>query len=74
VATLPLSAIAGIHAVGYKHGIVAYGNDSQSYKGMNELSVTGETVFIEFSNGTRNKTTIHPEDVGLPCSPFQEGF
>ena len=42
-------------------------NDLQSGNGMDELSVTGETVLIEFFNGTSNKTTIHPEDVGLPC-------
>jgi anthranilate phosphoribosyltransferase len=61
-----------MQAVGYKRGIVAYGKDSQSGKGMDEFSITGETVFIEFFNGARNKATIHPEDVGLSCMSFAE--
>ena len=61
-----------MRAVGYERGMVAYGHDLQSGNGMDELSVTGKTVLIEFFNGTRNKITIHPEDVGLPSAPFQE--
>ncbi|HEX2966365.1 MAG TPA: anthranilate phosphoribosyltransferase [Syntrophorhabdaceae bacterium] len=57
-----------MQAVGYERGIVAYGKDLQSGKGMDEFSTIGETVFIEFFNGAVNKSKIRPEDVGLSCS------
>ena len=59
-------------AVGYERGMVACGNDMQPGNGMDELSVTGKTLLIEFFNGTRNKIVIHPQDMGLPCVSLQE--
>jgi anthranilate phosphoribosyltransferase len=59
-------------AVGYVRGMVVYGEDGESGKGMDELSVTGETQCVEFVKGARKRVTIRPEEVGLKLSSFKE--
>ena len=56
---------AAMQAVGYKQGMVVYGEDGPSGKGMDELSTTGKTLFIEFSQGKQESYVITPEDVGM---------
>lgn len=63
--------VEAMRAVGYSRGIVAYGKDCRSDKGMDELSVAGETVIVEFTGGAVNRSTVHPEDVGLPCRSLE---
>jgi anthranilate phosphoribosyltransferase len=51
--------------VGYERGMVVFGKDDATNAGMDELSITGETLAIEFTGNSRSKITFSPEDVGL---------
>lgn len=61
-----------MRAVGYERGIVAFGRDSASGKGMDEISITGESLLLEFRGDTMDRTTIRPEDVGLKAAALEE--
>lgn len=54
--------------VGYERGMVVFGKDHETNLGIDELSVTGETVAIEFNSVGRRRMTFFPEDVGLKRS------
>ncbi len=56
---------AAMKAVGYRRGMVVYGEDGPSGKGMDEISTTGKTLFIEFTEGGDQSGVIAPEDVGI---------
>jgi anthranilate phosphoribosyltransferase len=52
--------------IGYKRAMVVHGFDSQKEKGMDELSVIGESVIQEFYlDGSEERYSIAPEDVGV---------
>jgi anthranilate phosphoribosyltransferase len=61
-----------MRAVGYSRGVVVFGQDLVSGKGMDELSITGDSVLLEFSGDTMSKITIRPEDVGLTRKTLEE--
>jgi anthranilate phosphoribosyltransferase len=61
-----------MRAVGYSRGIVAFGRDAGTGKGMDELSMSGETLLLEFRGDTIDRTTIRPEDVGLKAATLGE--
>jgi anthranilate phosphoribosyltransferase len=61
-----------MRAVGYSRGIVAFGTDRSSGKGMDELSITGDTVLLEFHGDSMTRTRIRPEDVGLESTTLEE--
>ncbi|MEN6319035.1 MAG: anthranilate phosphoribosyltransferase [Syntrophaceae bacterium] len=58
--------------IGYNRGMVVYGKDSDSGFGMDELSISGETMVFEFSPHSQVEYTLHPEDGGLTKKPFEE--
>jgi anthranilate phosphoribosyltransferase len=51
--------------VGYEKGMVVFGKDDTTGAGMDELSITGETIVVEFSRNGRQRLSIAPEDAGL---------
>lgn len=58
--------------IGYERGMVVHGKDSNSGYGMDELSLSGETMVCEFTRNSRHEYTIYPEDMGLKRTPFEE--
>ncbi len=59
--------------IGYEKGMVVYGKDDCLEGGMDELSITGETVAREFRKDSEHITySLRPEDVGLDTRPFKE--
>ncbi len=58
--------VDAMEAVGYTRGLVVYGTDRETGRGMDELSTAGKTLCVEFMNGVRNGYAIDPEDVGIP--------
>jgi len=60
-------------AIGFQRGLIVYGKDDYSEKGMDELSIAGETVAMEFCpNQAQTSYTLRPEDVGLKTARFSE--
>jgi anthranilate phosphoribosyltransferase len=52
--------------VGYRRGLVVYGWDSDKQKGMDEISILGETEVREFGpDGCLREYTLRPEDFGI---------
>jgi anthranilate phosphoribosyltransferase len=58
--------------VGYERGLVVFGKDDETKAGMDELSVCGETLAVEFSGNRRSKITFAPEDAGLQRSKKED--
>lgn len=58
--------------IGYERGMVVYGRDDRSGLGMDELSVTGESMVCTFSGDERITYTLRPEDAGLRRSRSEE--
>lgn len=58
-AIMPLVADA-MEMAGVEHLIVAHSHD-----GLDEFSIAGPTDFIEVRNGSRERSVLSPEDVGL---------
>jgi anthranilate phosphoribosyltransferase len=52
--------------------MVVYGQDSISKRGMDEMSISGETKVCEFTGSSRQEYIIHPEDLGLRVMPFDQ--
>lgn len=57
---------------GYDRGMVVYGKDDRSGAGMDEISITGETLVVEFSGAGRHRLSMAPEDAGLPRSRVED--
>jgi len=58
---------------GYRRGMVVHGRDADNPGGMDELSVTGESVVREFDGGgLGERYTLMPEDVGLRRWRYEE--
>lgn len=53
--------------LGIKEAMVVYGAD-----GLDEISTTGENIIFHIKNGTIDKQTLSPEDVGLKRSNVDE--
>ncbi|MCG2659968.1 MAG: anthranilate phosphoribosyltransferase [Kiritimatiellae bacterium] len=70
-AIVPLVAQV-MREIGYKKGMVVHGKDDHRDGGMDELSVTGETVVRTFAGGQTEDFRIRPEDIGLPTARFEE--
>lgn len=82
----PTHAVRGVYAeglvglvaevmkvIGYQRGLIVYGKDDHSAEGMDELSITGETVAVEFApNQAQTRYTLRPGDVGLKTARFSE--
>jgi anthranilate phosphoribosyltransferase len=64
--------VAAMQAVGYERGMVVYGRDAESGCGMDELSTAGESTVIEFACGRQTRTTINPEELGIPRASFAD--
>jgi anthranilate phosphoribosyltransferase len=64
-------AIDTMKAIGYKRAIVFHGCIDGTDKGMDEVSVCGETFVEEYSqSGRRDRYTLKPEMFGIPmCKP-----
>lgn len=58
--------------IGYKRGMVVHGKDDHREGGMDEISITGETVIQEFSGAESFRMTLRPEDVGLRTAIFED--
>lgn len=58
--------------IGYERGMVVYGRDDASGLGMDELSITGETLVYEFSGRSGKTYKLVPEDVGICRAPFEK--
>jgi len=59
--------------IGYRRGIVLHGFDGDRKMGMDELSVLGESVGVEFfPDGSERPLSIVPEDVGIKRSNYEE--
>jgi anthranilate phosphoribosyltransferase len=59
--------------IGYKRAMVLHGFDSNKERGMDELSVLGESSICEiFPDGSEHKFSITPEDVGLERRRYEE--
>ena len=59
--------------IGYERGMVFYGKDDHFAGGMDELSISGESVIQEFTGHDRLEAyTLRPEDVGLKTMPFEK--
>ncbi|KPA12172.1 Anthranilate phosphoribosyltransferase [Candidatus Magnetomorum sp. HK-1] len=62
-----------MQSIGYQKGMVVHGFDSKKEKGMDELSILGESIISEFDNKSQAQTyTICPEDLGLKRSSYQD--
>ncbi len=70
-ALVPLVAQV-MREIGYRKGMVVHGKDDQKKGGMDELSVTGETIVRTFDGERTEDSRIRPEDVGLPTARFEE--
>lgn len=55
--------------IGYRRGMVVHGFDQKKEKGMDEISLLGETLIKEFKEGGEvREYRLRPEEVGLtPC-------
>ena len=58
--------------IGYKRGLVVHGRDDKLDGGMDEISITGETIMQEFSEAGLSSMTLRPEDVGLKTAVFAD--
>lgn len=66
-------AAAVMPKVGYKKGMVVHGMDDEREGGMDEISITGETLIHEFAKNSSETTRyIKPEDVGLQTARFED--
>jgi anthranilate phosphoribosyltransferase len=61
-----------MQSIGYQKGMVVYGKDDNSGRGMDELSLSGGTIVYEFNQNGGNEYTFYPEDAGLMPSVFEE--
>ncbi len=68
---LPLVADV-LQAIGVEQGMVVHGYDTILQGGMDELSISGPTEVITFTQNERQTTTLKPEDVGLCTARFEE--
>jgi len=68
---LPLVADV-LQAIGVEQGMVVHGYDALLLGGMDELSITGPTEIISFTQQERQAYTLKPEDVGLRTARFEE--
>jgi anthranilate phosphoribosyltransferase len=58
--------LAGVlHKLGCRHGFVVHGSD-----GMDEMTITGETLLAEVTLAGVKLSSITPEQLGLPRSPM----
>ncbi|HRZ86757.1 MAG TPA: anthranilate phosphoribosyltransferase [bacterium] len=66
--------VAGVmREIGYRRGIVVHGFDNDRRMGMDELSVLGESVGVEFfPDGTVSEFSIAPEDAGLKRREYSD--
>ena len=55
-----------LQRLGSKHVLVVYGVGSGPTNGMDEISLSGETLVGELKDGQVKEYSIHPEDFGLP--------
>lgn len=58
--------------IGYEKGMVVYGKDDKLDGGMDELSITGETIVRTFNGEKRTVNKLRPEDVGLNTAQFKD--
>ena len=55
-----------LQRLGSEHGLVVHGLD-----GLDEVSLSGETLIGELKNGQISEYAIHPGDLGLKCAPLE---
>lgn len=58
--------------IGYEKGMVVHGKDDKLDGGMDELSITGETIVQTFNGEKRARSKLRPEDVGLNTAQFED--
>jgi anthranilate phosphoribosyltransferase len=61
-----------LQAIGVEKGMVVHGYDAVLQGGMDELSISGPTEIISFTQQERQVYTLKPEDVGLRTARFEE--
>lgn len=80
----PTHALRGVYArevvpkvrevmeeIGYERALIVHGFDSKKEKGMDEISILGETLIHEFfPNGEEQTFLLAPEDVGLKRADY----
>ncbi|MBA4392703.1 MAG: anthranilate phosphoribosyltransferase [Desulfobacca sp.] len=59
--------------IGYRRGMVVHGFDKKKEKGMDEISILGETLIKEFNEkGEDREYRVRPEEVGLNPSRYED--
>jgi anthranilate phosphoribosyltransferase len=61
-----------MQGIGYERAILAHGRDDRHEGGMDEMSISGETVVRTFGTGLPERAVLRPEDLGLKSSPYEE--
>jgi anthranilate phosphoribosyltransferase len=60
-----------MQGIGYERAIVVYGKDDRHEGGMDEISISGETVVRSFGAGLSDTARLRPEDVGLKTARYE---
>lgn len=59
--------------IGYQRGMIVHGLGGEGRRGMDELSVLGESLIHEFfPNGRHQESKVAPEDFGLSRARYEE--
>lgn len=58
--------------IGYKRAILVHGKDDKHKGGMDEISISGETVIRSFGTSISDSVLFRPEDVGLQTSRYED--
>ncbi|MHC4872237.1 MAG: anthranilate phosphoribosyltransferase [Planctomycetota bacterium] len=66
----PVSQV--MSSIGYQKGMVVHGKADGKEGGIDELSVSGESVIKEFAGDSVKSWKLRPEDAGLKTIPFSE--
>ncbi|HEU4623108.1 MAG TPA: anthranilate phosphoribosyltransferase [Burkholderiaceae bacterium] len=59
-----------LQRLGSRHVLTVYGKPNGREPGMDELSLSGETLIGELKDGEVSEYSVHPEDFGLPVYDF----
>lgn len=66
------SVVQVMREIGYKRALVVHGLDDAHAGGMDEISVTGETVVRTFGLAGWDAERIRPEDFGMQTARFEQ--
>ncbi len=58
--------------IGYERAILVHGKDDKHDGGMDEISITGQTMIKTFGMGNCTITDFRPEDVGMETAVYED--